>query len=54
MNFNEIFRKYVTYVDIKSDLKTKLYIYSLQAVYFLKYVLGDKAWIVFCLMKLQY
>ena len=41
MNFNEIFGKNSTYDDIKSDKKA---LYSLQTVYFLKYVLRIKVW----------
>ena len=45
MNFHEIFRKDVTYDDIKL-FKSKA-LPSLQALYFLKYILRVKVWIFF-------
>ena len=39
MNFNQIFGKNVTYDDIKSDSKTKLYTLFRQYI-FLKYILN--------------
>ena len=43
MNFNKIFKKNVTYDDIKSDQKIKLYTLFRQYIFF-TYILRVKAW----------